>query len=75
MGLFEQAHGGTLFLDEVGEISTSIQSKLLRVLQERQVRRIGENKVIDVNVRIISATNKSISKLSDQGLFRRDLAM
>ncbi|MGP8310744.1 sigma 54-interacting transcriptional regulator [Enterocloster aldenensis] len=73
MGLFEQAHGGTLFLDEVGEISTSIQSKLLRVLQERQVRRIGDNKVIDVNVRIISATNKSISKLSDQGLFRRDL--
>ena len=73
MGLFEQAHGGTLFLDEVGEISTSIQSKLLRVLQERQVRRIGDNKVIDVNVRIISATNKSISKLSDQGMFRRDL--
>ena len=73
MGLFEQAHGGTLFLDEVGEISTSIQSKLLRVLQERQVRRFGYNKVIDVNVRIISATNKSISKLSDQGMFRRDL--
>lgn len=73
MGLFEQAHGGTLFLDEVGEISLSIQSKLLRVLQERQVRRIGDNKMIDVNVRIISATNKSISKLSDQGQFRRDL--
>lgn len=73
MGLFEQAHGGTLFLDEVGEISLPIQSKLLRVLQERQVRRIGDNKVIDVNVRIISATNKSISKLSDKGQFRRDL--
>lgn len=73
MGLFEQAHGGTLFLDEVGEISPSIQSKLLRVLQERQVRRIGDNKVIDVNVRIISATNKSISKLSEKGEFRRDL--
>ena len=71
-GAFEQAHGGPV-LDEVGEISTSIQSKLLRVLQERQVRRIGDNKVIDVNVRIISATNKSISKLSDQGMFRRDL--
>lgn len=73
MGLFEQAHGGTLFLDEVGEISLSIQSKLLRVLQERQVRRIGDNKLIDVNVRIISATNKSIAKLSDMGQFRRDL--
>lgn len=73
MGLFEQAHGGTLFLDEVGEISLSIQSKLLRALQERQVRRIGDNKIIDVNVRIISATNKSISCLSEHGQFRRDL--
>lgn len=73
MGLFELAHGGTLFLDEIGEVSLSIQSKLLRVLQERQVRRIGDNKVIDVDVRIISATNKSIAKLSEQGLFRRDL--
>ena len=65
MGLFEQAHGGTLFLDEVGEISPAIQSKLLRALQERQVRRIGDNKVIDVNVRIISATNQSISRMAD----------
>lgn len=73
MGLFEQAHGGTLFLDEVGEISLPIQSKLLRVLQERQVRRIGDNKVIDVNVRIISATNKSIARLAGEGQFRRDL--
>ncbi|MBQ7796838.1 MAG: sigma 54-interacting transcriptional regulator [Lachnospiraceae bacterium] len=73
MGLFEQAHGGTLFLDEIGEVTMSIQSKLLRVLQEKQVRRIGDNKVIDINVRIISATNKSISKLSEQGMFRKDL--
>lgn len=73
MGLFEQAHGGTLFLDEIGEVSLSIQSKLLRVLQERQVRRIGDNKVINVNVRIISATNRSISKLSEQRQFRKDL--
>lgn len=73
MGLFEQAHGGTLFLDEVEEISLSTQSKLLRVLQEHQVRRIGDNKVIDVDVRIISATNKSIAKLAQQGKFRRDL--
>lgn len=73
MGLFEQAHGGTLFLDEVGEISMAIQTKLLRVLQERQVRRIGDNKVINVDVRIISATNKSIRKMADAGQFRRDL--
>lgn len=74
MGLFEQAHGGTLFLDEIGEISPSIQTKLLRVLQEREVRRIGDNKVISVNVRIISATNKSIRTLTEKGLFRKDLA-
>lgn len=73
MGLFEQAHNGTLFLDEIGEISVSTQTKLLRVLQEREVRRIGDNKVISVNVRIISATNKSIRHLADKGLFRRDL--
>ncbi len=73
MGLFEQAHGGTLFLDEIGEISLSTQTRLLRVLQERQVRRIGDNKVIHVNVRIISATNKSISRLAGRGLFRQDL--
>lgn len=73
MGLFEQAHGGTLFLDEVGEISMSTQTKLLRVLQEREVRRIGDNKVISINVRIISATNKSINQLAAKGLFRRDL--
>lgn len=73
MGLFEQAHGGTLFLDEIGEVTMAIQSKLLRVLQEKQVRRIGDNKVIDINVRIISATNKSISKMAEQGVFRKDL--
>lgn len=74
MGLFEQAHGGTLFLDEIGEISLAIQTKLLRVLQEREVRRIGDNKVISIDVRIISATNKSISQMTKQGMFRRDLA-
>ena len=73
MGLFEQAHGGTLFLDEVEEISLSTQSKLLRTLQEKQVRRIGDNKVIDIDVRILSATNKSITKLSGEGGFRKDL--
>lgn len=73
MGLFEQAHGGTLLLDEITEISPSTQSKLLRVLQERQVRRIGDDKVIDVDARIISCTNRSISNLLNQGKFRRDL--
>ena len=71
--MFEQAHGGTLFLDEVEEISLSTQSKLLRTLQEKQVRRIGDNKVIDIDVRILSATNKSITKLSGEGGFRKDL--
>lgn len=73
MGLFEQAHGGTLFLDEIGEISLSIQTKLLRVLQEKEVRRIGDNKVIAVNVRIIAATNKNLRMLADRGEFRKDL--
>lgn len=72
-GLFEQAHGGTLFLDEIAEISPSTQSKLLRVLQERQVRRIGDNKVLDVDVRIISATNKSLARMTERGEFRWDL--
>ena len=72
-GLFEQAHGGTLFLDELEEIPMATQTKLLRVLQEKQVRRIGDNKIIDVDVRIISATNKSIQKMCDRGEFRQDL--
>ena len=73
MGLFELAHEGTLFLDEISEISLSLQSKLLRVLQEREVRRVGDTKVISVNVRIISATNKNIARLAKEGLFRSDL--
>lgn len=72
-GLFEQAHGGTLMLDEIEEMPLSTQTKLLRVLQERQVRRIGDNKMIAVDVRIISATNKSIEALCSSGKFRRDL--
>lgn len=73
MGLFEQAHHGTLFLDEIGEIPMATQTKLLRVLQEHQVRRIGDDKVINVDVRIIAATNKNLRKLCDAGKFRRDL--
>ena len=73
IGLFEMAHKGTLFIDEIGEISPAIQIKLLRVLQEKEVRRIGADKVSKVDVRIITATNKSIQKLAESGQFRRDL--
>ena len=72
-GLIELAHNGTLFLDEISEVPVSFQSKLLRVLQENEVRRIGDNKVISVNVRIISALNKNIYQLVKDGLFRSDL--
>ncbi len=72
-GLFELAHGGTLFLDEIAEIPVSVQGKLLRALQEREVRRIGADKVIAVDVRVISATNSDLRELAMRGLFRRDL--
>lgn len=73
IGLFEQAHNGTIFLDEIGEISLSVQTKLLRVLQEHEVRRIGDDKVVSVNVRVITATNKNLREIVRQGLFRHDL--
>ena len=73
MGLFELAHNGTLFLDEIGEISINMQSKLLRVLQEKEIRRIGDDKVISVDVRIICATNKNLKNLVTKGSFRQDL--
>ncbi len=72
-GIFEQADQGTIFLDEIGEISPSIQVKLLRVLQERQVVRIGGAHIIEVNCRIISATNKDLEKAIKTGQFREDL--
>ncbi len=72
-GLFELAHGGTLFLDEIAEIPVSVQGKLLRTLQEREVRRIGADKVIAVDVRVISATNNDLREFATRGLFRRDL--
>lgn len=72
-GLFELAHGGTLFLDEIAEIPVGVQGKLLRVLQEREVRRIGADKVIAVDVRILCATNCVLSPLVEKGRFRRDL--
>lgn len=73
IGLFEKADGGTIFLDEIGEIKKSTQVKLLRVLQEREIVRVGGNKSIEVDVRIISATNKDLESEVQQGNFRRDL--
>lgn len=72
-GLFETAHGGTLFLDEIGEIPMTMQAKLLRAIQERQVRRLGSNKFISIDVRIISATNRDIKKGILGETFREDL--
>lgn len=72
-GLFEQAHKGTIFLDEIGDAPMTIQSSLLRVLQEGEVMRLGASKVIPVDVRIIAATNKDISTLVEEGKFRKDL--
>lgn len=73
IGLFEQAHGGTIFLDEIGEINMNTQAKLLRVLQEKEVMRVGSNEPIPVNVRIISATNKDLENAVSAGRFRKDL--
>lgn len=73
MGLFELADGGTLFLDEVGELPLLIQVKLLRVLQERQFKRVGGTKDISVDVRIIAATNRDLDKMVEENLFRKDL--
>ena len=72
-GLFELAHGGTIFLDEIGEISKETQVELLRVLQEKEVRRVGGNRVIPVDVRIITATNKDLIQETMEGRFREDL--
>lgn len=72
-GKFEQANGGTLFLDEIGEISLSLQVKLLRVIQERIIERVGDNKSIRIDLRLVAATNKNLRELIAQGLFREDL--
>ncbi len=72
-GLFEQAHNGTIFLDEIGDASLRIQARLLRVLQEKEVLRIGGTKIIPINVRIIAATNKNLEELVRTEKFREDL--
>jgi len=72
-GKFEQARGGTLFLDEIGTMRPDLQTRLLRVLQERKVQRLGGQKVIELNVRVIAASNEELSALIGEGRFREDL--
>jgi len=73
VGAFEYANGGTLFLDEVGDMPMSTQIKLLRVLEDHQITRVGDNKPIKVNVRLVSATNRNLEEAVERGEFRRDL--
>ena len=72
-GRFEAAHGGTLFLDEIGDVSPAVQTKLLRVLQEREFERVGETRPIQVDIRVIAATNRDLAALAADGRFRQDL--
>ncbi len=72
-GMFELAQGGTIFLDEIGDMNLEMQAKLLRVLEEREIVRVGGNRRIDVDVRIIAATNKDLRRLIAEGRFREDL--
>ena len=73
VGRFEQANGGTIFLDEIGEIDAATQVKLLRVLGERAFERVGGNRLIEVDVRLVAATHRSLEKLVREGKFREDL--
>lgn len=73
IGMFEQGHLGSIFLDEIGDASPVIQNRLLRVLQERQIMRVGGDKIIPLDVRVIAATNKDLKKLIEEGNFREDL--
>jgi len=73
LGRFERAHGGTLFLDEIGELDGNLQAKLLRVLQERTFERVGSNKTLTADVRLVAATNRNLAELIKAGAFREDL--
>jgi formate hydrogenlyase transcriptional activator len=73
LGRFESANGGTIFLDEVGDLPSEIQIALLRVLQEREIERVGSNKPIPVDVRVLSATHRDLTTLVAEGIFRKDL--
>ena len=72
-GKFEAANGGTIFLDEIGDMSLSAQAKVLRALQENKIQRVGSDKDIKVNVRVVAATNKDLKKEIAEGKFREDL--
>ena len=73
IGKFEEANGGTIFLDEIGEMHMELQTKLLRVLQEKKITRLGSNKELPLDVRVLAATNKNLSKRVQENLFREDL--
>ncbi len=73
IGRFEMANGGTIFLDEIGDITPYIQVKLLRVLQQKEIERVGESKKRKIDIRVIAATNKNLKTLVDKGIFREDL--
>ncbi|MFT9493734.1 sigma 54-interacting transcriptional regulator [Anaerosolibacter sp.] len=73
MGLFELAHKGTIFLDEIGSISKNLQASLLRVLQEKEVWRVGSNRVVQIDVRVIAATNNDLFEAVEKDMFRKDL--
>ena len=72
-GLFREAHGGTIFLDEIGDIDASVQNKLLRVLQEREIKPVGGDRPVQIDVRVVAATNKDLKALVGRGAFREDL--
>jgi transcriptional regulator with GAF, ATPase, and Fis domain len=72
-GLFQEAHGGTIFLDEIGELPLSLQAKLLRVLQEREIKPLGHPRTIRVDVRVVASTNRDLRRRLAEGLFREDL--
>lgn len=72
-GVFEAAHGGTIFLDEIGDMPLPLQAKLLRVLEEKQVRRVGGTVTLDIDIRVVAATNHDLTMAAEEGRFRRDL--